>query len=278
MLLGDPRTCLNPEAPRGVIPLRVRQGARYRYVEIPGLAAAADGDLFYNSRLQMANMAGGKFILVDHPGGDLEVRLQADPPWHWAFSDAATDALDFTFVYLPGTDRWQISVVLAAAGLLAVFLMWRRRRIRTRALLPALSAGVGLALIQLIYAETRLPSVAITSKPVAFSAVFVIGTAVFGFCAAAVFLSASSRRARLAGPALAVLPGLAPALLHFSTATFFNAVHAWPALGAEVYGYRLTWMALIGSAAHALIFLGFARLLDRPLRARRRKENFHPGI
>ncbi|MFH1574046.1 MAG: hypothetical protein ABIG68_08680 [Acidobacteriota bacterium] len=109
---------------------------------------------------------------------------------------------------------------------------------------------------------------AITSKPVIFSVMFVAGTAVLGFCAAALFLSASSRRARLAGLALAIFPSLGPALLHFSTVTFFNAIYAWPALGAGIYGYRLTWMALIGSAAHALIFLGFAALVKRPLRAR----------
>jgi hypothetical protein len=104
-LLGDPRIALQADqpyrlvnerqqddtlvleytdAPAGLLPVFIPGGARYDFVTVPGVTSAAQNHPFYNSRLQMINNKGDKYIVLVHKGGDFSLHLQAYPPWSLA--------------------------------------------------------------------------------------------------------------------------------------------------------------------------------------------------
>jgi hypothetical protein len=153
---GDVRELSFSAAPMGVIPVRVPGGAAYRFVEIPGVGRARPGDLFYNARLQMADVGTDKLLLFQHTGGPFAVRLYRRAPWYWPVLRTATDALDHVTVIhhsegnrVPG---W------IASGLLALLVAWvyLRNRLRVaRALPQALAVGLLLTVLRGGYALAR---------------------------------------------------------------------------------------------------------------------------
>jgi hypothetical protein len=284
LLLGDPRISMQPEpalsllrietarrmrslsygeAPAGVFPFRIRDGARYHFVEIPGVTAASDHDLFYNARLQMVDEGADKLALVAHPGGDLTINLRPDAPWYWMVTDPLTDSLDHTFLLLPRRDESLLYLGAAGLALLGVIYMVRRKRAPLRVLLPGLLAGLAMGLSYLLYASYRLASVSVSSKPAAFGSSAIVATALLASCGVIFYIGAGSLPRKLLGVTVAVFPSLAPSIFSFSAILVFNTFFARPALGTGIYNYSLTWMSLIGLSCHAAVFMALAFLLDR---------------
>lgn len=284
LLLGDPRISMQPEpllsplrietargarslsygeAPPGVFPFRIRDGAQYHFIEIPGVTAASDYDPFYNARLQMVNEGTDKLVLVAHPGGDLTVSLRPEAPWYWVITDPLTDSLDHTFLLLPRAGESLIYLAAAALALLGVIYMVRRGSVPLRVLLPGFLAGLAMGLTYLLYASERLASVSISSKPTAFSSSAIVATALLASCGVIFYVAAGSFPRRLLGVIVAVFPSLAPGVFGLSAIMIFNAFFARPALGAGIYNYSLMWMALIGLACHVAVFIVLAFLLNR---------------
>ena len=264
-LLGDPRVALQPEmpyeliedrqdgdrrilkfrdVPAGVIPIRVEDAARYQFVEVPGLAAAADRDPFYNSRLQMVNIREDKFILLESPGGDLTLSLRAQAPWNWYPSDVLLDSLDHTLIYAQQTGGDMISLVFALLPLIWVVRMLWKKRLGWPELRLALMIGLGAALLQGGYSLLRLDQVTITSKAVVVSPLSL--AAAFLLCTSGVliFLQARSMRGRLVALLVMTFSSWAPGLVTLLLIAALNTISYVPLLGTPVYNYSLGLITL----------------------------------
>jgi len=274
-MLGDPRIALAPAAPyrlvddrvtggvrvlsyaaapAGIIPLRITDGAAYAFVEIPGVAAASDGDSFYNARLQFANHGADKLVLFAHRGGDFQVRLQPAAPAGWVAIDALIDSLDETLIFSVVHGEG-VGLVAAVPMLLAGAWLARRRRLPSRSLVVALLVGLAFAGLHAIYMAARVGEVTTTSKPMWFS---LPGVAVTGLLACGgALLWGGSRSWR--GRALAVLgatfPAWAAACFGLAVSALLNFLFAQRGLGPALYNYALGLSALPALAVEVLAFV-----------------------
>jgi hypothetical protein len=177
MMLGDPRNALAQEAPyqvlsdeergderiiklaglpAGVAPVRIEDGAAYRYVRVPGVGRAYRGDPFYDGDLQMADIGAHKYLLVRSDGGELEVRLWRRTPFWWPPIDALLGSLDQSTLFHHIEGDFVMGLALAGLAVLLVALrLWRRPDARGKHWVPALSAGLGLTLFRTLYALAR---------------------------------------------------------------------------------------------------------------------------
>lgn len=236
---GDARILRYANAPSGVIPVRIAGGAAYRFVAAPGSAAAADGDPFYNSRFQMLDIGADKFILLAHPGGELELRLQAQAPWYWYSLDVLLDALDHTFVFSQqsGGDL----LALAFAALSWLWLGWQasRRRLDGRGLRLALSWGMGFAALQALYVLLRLPQVTVISKALVFSPLSILAAFLLAAAGALVYWQARSPWGKLGGLLVVTFPSWSAMVFGLLAIAAFNLLASTPELGVALYNYSI---------------------------------------
>jgi hypothetical protein len=273
-LLGDPRLALQAEAPyrlanvqaedsnqtqhytgapAGVIPVRVPGGARYAFVEVPGVGMAWRGEPFYNARLQMVDIGEDKFLLLEHQGGDFSLHLRERLPWLRVVADVVLDALDGTLLYLP-TNGGAIFVLVAGALALGVAaLRMLRRRASPRALLPAALTGLAFGLLHALYALARLDQLSVTSKGVEFNVLASVATFVVVACGAFFFLHAASWRSGVVAVCLAAVGALGPAIFLLLFFGIVDEILMGNQLGAGLWNCRLGLQPLIAFALGAAI-------------------------
>jgi LPXTG-motif cell wall-anchored protein len=259
---GNVRTLVYADAPAGYLPVQIPGGARYSFVEIPGISTAWERGPFYNARLQMVDIQNDKYLLFAHKGGDFTLRLRTRPPWYWVASDLLTDALDDTLLYVPQTGGDILSLVAAGIVLATVGWLLLRKRARVRSLIPAALAGLGFAAMHGLYARIRLDSLTITSKLVEFSPLALVGTFLLVGCGAFLFLNARSWRGKAVAIGVATFAALAPALFSLATLALMNNFFLRPELGVGLWNYALGLQPLIAtlflSLVLALVFMGLS--------------------
>jgi hypothetical protein len=249
-------------APAGIIPVRIAGGARYTFVEVPGISAAWDHDPFYNARLQMANLGDDKFILFKHDGGSFTLELHTRPPWLWIAGDVLADSLDTTYLFFPehGSD-----LIMLAVGILLWPIVWviLRRKAASRTLLPALLAGLGFAVIQGLYALARLERLTITSKVVGFKPLSLASTLLLVSCGVFLFLNARSWRGRAVAVLVATLSALLPAMGASSLFWVANRLVSSGSLGTGIWNASLATQPLIVFAFECVLFSPVFWILGR---------------
>jgi hypothetical protein len=283
-LLGDPRISLQDKppyrvkrnessgsmltlelssVPSGVIPIHIPDGGRYDYVELPGTSSASNRDLFYNARLQAMDIGEDKFVLADHDGGDVTLRLRTRPPWGWVIGDTVIDALDGALVFLPQTEGQGFVLVLAVAAVLFVARLVRRRRPFARAAVAAAAMGLAFALLHGLYAFGRADQVDIVSKPIEVNPLSFVVTVLSVGCGAFLYANAASAWERATAVLVAGLPVLAPTVTLLSVLAFSNLVFFRPRLGTNLYNYTPALQPLVALTIEWLLF----GLIFRGLRA-----------
>ena len=177
----------------GVIPIRISNGATYRFVEVPDVTAAAEQDPFYNSRLQMINIRSDKFILLVHEGGELTLRMRPQAPWYWFLGDILLDSLNHTLLFLQQSGGDTIAIVFAVIPL--VWAGWQifRKRLSWQKIRIAMLIGIGAIIIQGVYILVRLDQVTITSKAVVFSPLSIVAAFPLSTCGALIYFQARSK-------------------------------------------------------------------------------------
>lgn len=263
---GNRRTLILKDVPAGAIPIRIAGGADYRFVRVPGLTASADGDPFYNSKLQMVTMGEDRLILLIHPGGELTLQLRRRAPLLWHPVDMLLDSLDHTFVYSQQTGG--DAVVSGVAVLALLWTSWQglKRRLSWREVRLSLLAGVAAAALQASYVLLRLNQVTITSKAVTFSHLSIIAT--FTVVGGGVLMGLRARR-RI-GEAVAVLvataAGWLPVVGGLLVLGAWNALASRPRLGTAIYNYRLGLIPLPAFTLMAAITIITIRVGRKSLR------------
>ena len=284
LLVGDPRIYMQPDLEGGPLgietvrgirttnygevapgfhPLRIKGGAQYRFFEIPDSASASDDDVFYNSRLQMANSGSDKLLLLYHPGGELQVRMRRDPPQGWRVTDPLLDALDHTLLFLPGTGTPWVPFLPGCLALLSLLLLQRHKKYVAGFLMPAAAVGLAMGIAHAVYAWNRLGLATITSKPMIVGGFEIAGTVLLAGCGAGLYLGAGSLSVRAAGIAIANFTPLCAAFLTSVFLGYSNFTYARPKVGGDIYNYSMVWMALLGMASQTAVFLVLTYLLRR---------------
>lgn len=281
-LLGDPRTALQDQPPyqlrsdtiqsgwrvleysglpAGVVPVRITSGAAYAFVQARGITAAADTDPFYNSRMQSANIGADKFLLVEHPGGDLTLRLRARAPVYWLPLNALLDSLDHTYIFSVQSGGDLLSLGFAVMPLLWAGWQALKKRLSRRIILYALAFGAAVALLQAAYALLRLDNVTIISKTVVFSPLSILAAFLLAFCAALIFVQARRWMGKLVALLVMTFPAWSGGVFGLVAITFINQAGFLPKVGVALYNHSMNVMALIAFAVTApLAVLGLFAL------------------
>ena len=153
---GDKRVLKLGDVPSGIVPVYIPQGATYDYVEIVGVGRAYRGDPFYDPDVQMADIGPHKYLLIEHGGGEMEVRLLRKTPLWWPVFDVLQDALDHTTLLSHVLGSLAPSLLLA--GVVGVAVLWRvlrHRERRARDWGTAIVVGLVLTLARTVYALVR---------------------------------------------------------------------------------------------------------------------------
>jgi hypothetical protein len=271
-MAGKARVLTFAAAPEGVIPVRVPDGAAYRFVEIPGVGRSWQGDLFYNDGMQMADIGADKYLFFKHTGGDFSVRLYRRPPWYWPALRTVTDALDHVTAihHSQGT----LALVWIASGVLGLVVAWvylRNKPPVARTLPLAIAAGLlvtalrgGYALARRAYLTTMYTHWLRTMDE-AFEISFLFLTPTFLMAAggAWLYLNARSRWGRSGGLLAILFPYLGIAAFWLGSQALINAL-ARQQYRLPLYAYGGGLMPLIACAVEgipiALALWGVRRL------------------
>jgi hypothetical protein len=269
-LLGDPRIALGSEpaytliddleqngwrilrysgVPSGVISIRIAGGADYDFVDAPGVTTASASDPFYNSRLQMIDIGADKYLLIEHPGGELTLRLRPRAPLAWRAADLALDSFDHAYVYLQQSGGDMLALLSALVPL--AWMVWNvlKKRFVWRWLPPALALGVAAAALHGVYALLRVDQVTINSKAVVISPLGILGTFVLGAFAALMYFHARRPRARVIALLLATFNTWVPMTFSILLVTAFNYLAFKPQMGTILYNNAV---GLLSGPAFAL--------------------------
>jgi hypothetical protein len=119
-----------------------------------------------------------------------------------------------------------------------------------------------MALLQTLYVLGRIDGATITSKPAGTGALEIVATALLASCGMILFLKTGSVISKIAGVAVAVLPGLAATAASFVFPFATNTLFA-RSVGVGIYNCFMTRLALIGTSCQAAVFLAVALLLGR---------------
>jgi hypothetical protein len=273
-LRGHNRTLHYVDAPAGVIPVHIQDGAPYTFVNIPTVAAAWAGDPFYNGVLQMVNLGPDKYLLFVHQGGDFTVRLSTRPPWYWPVIDPVINAMDHTTILHHFEGSLMPNLLITGLVLLGTAWWFWRHRANRSPIWPAVITGLGLAALHGAYALIRFDYLSLLysnwlhtiGQNFEINPFFLISFFLLTASSAWLYLNTRSSWAKLLAVLIPALPTLFMAVFWFGVVTFINVL-AQQKLGAPLYGSGRWVMALItGAVQGGLVgaaFLGLGYLVGR---------------
>jgi len=251
---GGERLVTLADVPADIIPVRLEGGAAFETTEVAGLGRVWRQDPFYNGRLQCLDVAADRYLLLQHSGGPVTIRLSMDRPILSPIAGALLKGLDLCLVVFPRADR----ATCGAFALLGVIgLGWGivRRRGKCRVAIAALGAGGLFAGGHAGYAFFRVSRIDVVSSvegPL-HAWMFAAGWALAAWGAYR-FSVARTWKGRVVGVALAVLNALSMVLVWLGWPLMFNA-RVMGTLGGPLYNLRPGFLTLIGTLALAILAL-----------------------
>lgn len=292
-LLGDPRLALRSSPsyhvisdreqngdrhvdlaslPPDVVPIRIEGGARYEVADVPRISRVSVRDGFYNGRLQSLDVGADKYLLVQHRGGPLTIRLSHREAGTTRAARVLLKALDLGLVVYAGGDR-VTPMLICILGVLGIFWLVFRKAASARILVISLIVGGVFGCAHMTYAALRMGRVDAISSPPAWKwwpAAVTLVLAAFG---SAVFLTARSRRARVFAVAAATLPLAGPALLWLGSSFVFNLM-VRDRIGMPLYNYAQGTLYLLAAVVFGCAFVVGCLMARRSIRAHRQSGEF----
>ncbi|MFZ5515975.1 MAG: hypothetical protein ACOY90_05025 [Candidatus Zhuqueibacterota bacterium] len=252
---GEHRVLTFRDVPKGVIPIRISNGAEYHFVEVLDGTSAAEHDFFYNSQLQMVNFQNDKFVLLVHKGGDLTLELHAQAPWYWIVGDILLDSLDHTYIFNPQSSGDILSMLFALIPLIWGIWQFHKKRFGWKDIRLALVIGLGMSVLLGIYAFIRLDDITIISKDVVYSPLNVIANFLLGACGVLIYIRARSLTGKSIALFVMTFSSWSGALFFGLWAAIPNIFLFKPQIGATLYNYSL---ALLPAIAFFVTFIGIS--------------------
>lgn len=274
-LLGDPRICLQSRPPYQIIsdqsgkdvriikvsnlpqdfvPLRIPQGARYHYLKVPGIGAITENTLNYNARLDMADIAGDKYILIDQPGGSLTIELRETPPVMSRVLHPWLDSLDLAQLsFFDDSAMLIISLIIAAITLgLTAFRLHRRPHAKDL-ITPSLAVALVLASLSACYAFCRIDFVTASPKNVMVHPSALLTQFVLVFCGLILFKTSTTPLCKALSISIPIMHLLMAAIFAWAMMFVYNYMVA-SKIGAGIFNYHLPCLALLAAATEYLFF------------------------
>jgi len=285
-MLGDPRVYLSEGQPyqitsdsirddgirviegesavSGILPVRIEDGARYRFLTVGG-ASASEEDWFYNNDVQTLDLGGDKYILFHHLGGTFQIALSPEPPFGWVVGDALVDAFDHTWVVI-GVVYDLISLVFLAVFAVIVYLKTLRQKKPLASYRAAFLAGGILAVVQVAYALARHNAYSVSANMIQRGIMdYLLGAAgVFSTTAGGLMVMKDTRRraGKAVGLVLAVLPQVFLSGFYFVVITTTNLVFRFQnPVPIALWNYTGFWMPFIVLLGEAAVILAVNRLV-----------------
>ncbi len=253
---GGQRFISYSDAPKGLIPIRIEGAFKYRYVNVEGQTDTADGDPFFNSRLQVASRNGDRYVLYNHNGGNFTIVLSEQPPFYWWPARLLTAAFDYVTLFTPLNGG---NVIVIIAGIISAgFVFFRRRKWEENAgaikaeFTKGLWVAVCTGLIAALYQVLRLPETTISTKIMAVDPAWLAGVFLLAWCGCVLFLLETGWAGKILGMGLSILPALLPAIMSLGIVLGTNILIACR-IGAPIYNYHMGLLSLIAAGTWLFI-------------------------
>jgi hypothetical protein len=172
----DARTIRLTNVESGLIPIYIEDGAGYEFISIQGLASSAMDSSYFNSRLQMIDVGGDKYIIIDNDSDTVTIELSKDAPFLSTLSSNVLDFLDSVFLQNQGSSQPML-IALPLLVLLAIGML--RKRYTGRQLAAALIFGVATAILSWFYILARSGNIVATNIPVKVNWYHIVGIFIF---------------------------------------------------------------------------------------------------
>ncbi|RPI21235.1 MAG: hypothetical protein EHM61_25280 [Acidobacteria bacterium] len=280
-LLGDPRLCVRETpsyrvlsdrirsrdrvvelaAPADIVPIRIDGGARYETIEVQGMGRVWSRDPFYNARLQRLNVGHDLYLLIQHGGGPITIRLSDKHPVSATAIRAVLSGVDLNVIVYPNSDLTSTFAMIALGIGGFVFVAVRRRPGRT-VVMAAIFLGAAFAVAGFAYASVRIGLVDIVSTSRRFQAWPAVAPGVMTAFGALVFLAYRSNRSRVVAVAVSGLGFWGPTILWIAGIATFNLI-ADARIGSPIYNYAQGLLTLIGAIAFTACFASSCVIVRR---------------
>lgn len=261
---GNVRTLRFTNAPKGIIPVHIKDGAKYKFVEIFKVAKSWERDSFYNNKLQMINIGSDKYLLFDHPGGDFTVKLYDNSPLYLPVTVPIVRSLDHTMIVyhqMQGSDLSNI-VLLVIIILVVGALFWRRKVNIRKNIWKALIVGLVLPLFRGIYVLLRQEHLTemyndyLRTMNMSFEInfIFLLITFILATCGMLLFFNIKSRLGKVLTFLTVTFPGWAMAIFWLGSVSLFNFL-SFRKFGLALYGFGGALMPFITFLIEGILIL-----------------------
>lgn len=209
---------------RGVLPVRIEDGADYSFISIPGVSSVSYSDLFYNANIQPLKLGDVLYLLFLHNGGNFRIELRKKAPVFFSPADPVSDALDFSWIVIGVVNNAFALVFVFIFGL--IFILKYRKKRKLIPFLPSLIPAAMWAVFYLLYIILRVKVVTVSSYTMYLSPDQLIFGFLGSFASTAagcmVISDARSWFGRILGGILTVLPQALLTLFYTGFIIFYN--------------------------------------------------------
>jgi hypothetical protein len=262
--LVDSRTVNLADLPAGIVPIRVDGGAAYETTEVVGVTRVWQRDPFYNARLQVLDVGNDRYLLVQHEGGPISIRLATETPFVATAGQTALKGLDLCLIVYPSADV-ATCLLLSACSIGGLGWLAYRRRFTRRALLAACALAAAVLAAHVAYAVLRSGKVEAFSMPPEFHLhpwMFAVTSLLAAWGGMRFFLTTKSRGRILAVAIATVQNGWGPVCAWLGWPMLFN-LRVLSRLGTGLYSPRAGVVTLVGGSVFTLAVLAALLLLRR---------------
>jgi hypothetical protein len=241
--------------PADMIPVRIDGGAAYETTDVWGLARVWRRDPFYNGRLQVLDVGADRYLLLQHPGGPITIRLSDRRPLVATVTATVLKGVDLCLIVYPRSDR-PTCVVLMGVGVIGLAWVILRRRVERRVFVTAVVLGGAVAAGQFAYATLRIPGIEAVSSAGASPHVWMFAATWFLTAWGSLrFVEARTWRGRTVALAIgSMLNGWGPVIVWLGWPLVFNRF-AVARIGSPLYNYRPGLLTLIGAVVFTLLLV-----------------------
>jgi hypothetical protein len=175
----------------------------------------------------MLNLGADKYVLFHHQGGEFKIKLAHKAPFMWTITDAAVDALDYSWVAM-GVVYSPLALILLAIFMVILLVKIFRQKKSIRRYRAVFLLGFLFVAVRLVYLLVRMNAYSVSANIVSYTVFkIVLGcVGIFAGIAGGLILIEDAKRtiARVFGLLLAVLPQFLLAGFYFASITITNAI------------------------------------------------------
>jgi hypothetical protein len=162
--------------PSGLIPICIKDGARFDYVSVSGLSSSSMDSKYFNRYLQMIDINNDKYLIIDNASNTVTIELQKEVPVLWSLTSNIVNFLDSMIMANQGSS---LPIFLAILLLIPLLMGSVRKRYLKRDLIISFVLAGAIAFITLGYVFIREENIAVSNIPVSINWFFILSIFIF---------------------------------------------------------------------------------------------------